>query len=111
MTQRGGGKVRSGPVASRPWRPPTTPNCRIPPPLIPDIAAYPETWRAQIPTINGSNPVNEHFFGSFRQHDTVFRLTIRDRPAKNSLDTERPFDRTRLPADAERPTARKGADA
>jgi hypothetical protein len=47
-----------------------TPNCRIPAPLIPDIAAISGIWRAEIPTINGSNPANEDFSGSFRQHDS-----------------------------------------
>ena len=43
--------------------------------MISDIAAISGIWRAEIPIINGSNPANEHFSGSFRQHDNGFPVT------------------------------------
>jgi len=38
------------------------------------LRQYAESGRTQIPTINGSKPVNEHFSGRFRQHDSQFRI-------------------------------------
>jgi hypothetical protein len=42
-----------------------------PGPQIPDIAAISGIWGPKVPTVKGSNSLNEHFSGSFRQHDSV----------------------------------------